>query len=322
MGEPPVAGYDDVFLSKFWKALTILMNNAQLSAATILSILMTAGTVAAAYPRLRHSTLVFAWGWSLAATAVWLAAAAGTGLSLGEELSRELAWFAALLICLSPPIAVLGARRPGAGAWTWFVIIPLWGVLGWPALIVWAMHQSASEITLETPQLVGFALVLLMGTGNYLGTRFWPSALSYAVAVCLLAVPFSAVSGSALTPPVARTAASLVMGAAALFAFWQSRRSSPNRDPLDRLWADYRDTYGIVWARRLQDRFNAVALQQNWPVRISAAGFDWRTNVETTAERVRITPQINQQMRWMLRRFVSPEWIDQRLGPESAQDLT
>ncbi|MGD9856193.1 MAG: hypothetical protein AB7U20_14715 [Planctomycetaceae bacterium] len=284
-----------------------------MSATGIIAIVIAAAVIGSAGGELRTTALLSAWYWTLTAALFWLATGIGTGISSGSSSLGELLWFATALLSLCPPIAVLGARRPGAGPWTWFVLIPLLAVLGWPALTVWSPGTPLRAPQWEGPQLIGCGLVLCMGAGNYMGTKFWPSACLYAAAVCLMVAPLSSPAPDWLSPRAGRTVAACLIGSAAVLAYW-TRSFGPQNDPaLDRLWRGYRNTFGIVWARRLQDRLNAAAQQQQWPVRATPTGFDWDADVPPEI-RLETTAQIEQSLRWMLRRFVTVEWIDQRLG--------
>ncbi len=80
---------------------------------------------------------------------------------------------------------------------------------------------------------------------------------------------------------------------------------------LDRVWLDFRDAFGAVWGLRVMERMNASAAMLGWPVTLSWQGFlanePGAGNVET--------PQIvEDSLRTLLRRFVSPAWIDERLA--------
>src|SRR5207248_1708172 len=44
--------------------------------------------------------------------------------------------------------------------------------------------------------------------------------------------------------------------------------------PLDRVWRDFRDLFGIVWARRIQERFNDEARKQGLPLRLGIDGLE------------------------------------------------
>ena len=163
--------------------------------------------------------------------------------------------------------------------------------------------------------LAGYGLVLLMGTGNYFGTRFGFAAFFAAAAAMCVVVSMSEL-GSRLTIErhVARPWATIVLTLAVWQAGFQLGKSSAarGRSRFDRVWVDFRDLFGVVWARRIADRVNEAAAQGNWPVRLASWGFvpidphGPEFNAEQSA-------QVEQTLRWLLRRFVDPEWIDERM---------
>jgi hypothetical protein len=85
-----------------------------------------------------------------------------------------------------------------------------------------------------------------------------------------------------------------------------------NLSGADRLWRDFQEAFGIVWAKRLLDRINHTARQENWSARLEAQGFLWNEN-PTPEERAYTQSRIDHTLRWHLRRFVDPSWIEERL---------
>jgi len=47
-----------------------------------------------------------------------------------------------------------------------------------------------------------------------------------------------------------------------------------SRLALDRVWRDFQDLFGIVWARRVQERFNDDARRQRLAVRLGMHGLE------------------------------------------------
>jgi hypothetical protein len=238
-------------------------------------------------------------------------------LSAGNLLSQEgvgLAWYLTSILALCPPISVLGARRPGSRVWGWFVLLPLIAVLGWPAATVLGTHQVLPSLQLEAPPLIGFALVLVMGCGNYAGTRFGLAACLFAAGQCLIVLPATRfVAESNAAPDAYRAAGALLWLLAAATANRAVRRPRLAPSGVDRLWRDFRDLFGIVWAHRLQERINAEAARERWPVRLTSEGFLWEPQVDEPA-RTRALPRREHTLRWLLRRFVDDSWIDARLA--------
>jgi hypothetical protein len=224
-------------------------------------------------------------------------------------------------------MSVLGARRPTIRVWPWFVILPMIVVLGMPLASSWQSFDRASRLQLETPVLAGFGLVLVMSAGNYLGTRFSLSALLFIAAMLL-----AAASIAAAVPDETTQQYHFRLWAVGLLSFAVAVASRPasttaGASPgdneisahgrFDHLWVDFRNLFGIVWAKRLQDRINAVAQQETWPVRLENSGFVPTSNTAEKEVPTASDERIEVAMRWFLRRFCDAEWIDARLGSVS-----
>ncbi|MFO1092105.1 MAG: hypothetical protein U0992_02175 [Planctomycetaceae bacterium] len=197
------------------------------STLTILTVLPAVAVVvivACAGPALRPTSLRLAWGWALAAGAatavVWLVTNVSGQLASPWD---DIAWYAVAELLLCPPIAVLGARRPGVAVWNWFVLLPLISVLGWPLATAIAYGATPGSFTVDTPLLLGVLLVLVMGCGNYLGTRYQASAVLLFLTVFLLIEPLLLRWG--IRKELSRLLAVWSLGAAAL-AGWIAAASS------------------------------------------------------------------------------------------------
>jgi hypothetical protein len=201
--------------------------------------------------------------------------------------------------------------------WGVFIVAPLAVVLDLPAVTAWNRDWQPVPLHLEVPMLAGYAIVLVMGAGNYLGTRFALPALLAAIAMLVVPVSMSTLHW---LPAVAtaRAVATLLLSAAvwsSVLTLSGSSRTTPasGATVFDGLWSDFRDLYGIVWARRVLDRVNATAFQEDWPVRLQLNGFvpvDPSRPLSLTPEQ---SGQIEHTLRWLLRRFADPEWIDERI---------
>src|SRR5262245_30445883 len=111
------------------------------------------------------TTLRHAVAWVIAA---WLVACA-TWLAGGGREGRYLA----LSLAACAGVAVLGARRPGVGAWN-LVVAGLLAALALPYL------RGLGELKLEPAHLAFLAAVLAVGLGNYLPTRQAATAVVFA----------------------------------------------------------------------------------------------------------------------------------------------
>jgi hypothetical protein len=155
-------------------------------------------------------------------------------------------------------VAVLGARRPGVIAWNGVVLallavylLPLAGSL---LLRSWGVHMDSVTLTF----LVG---ALAVGVLNYLPTRFARAALALLVGSTLklaaLLVEESHLVFEAGWIPLVLTP---------WFAYAASQGPAPAASEFDRLWLDFRNRFGLVWAVRVRDQFNRSAANTGWPV--------------------------------------------------------
>ena len=286
------------------------------------ALLIALAAVAAGRSDVRSTSLCGAWCWAAAAVAAWCSVwwlTIATGRWSGMD--AEIAWYGVAVLMLCPGVAVLGARRPGARAWTWFVVLPLLAVLSLPAVTTLLLdgggEATRAAFRLEAPWAMGFGLVLVMGAGNYMGTRMTLAALGYAVAELLLVAPLTEAGADLLAPATGPWLASLALGAAGGLTLLTGvvRHTSP-QPPLDRLWQDFRSLYGVVWSRRLMDRTNEALATRRWPARLEWSGVVWIGPPSEPVDEGALSAareHAEQTLRWLLKRFVEPEWIERRL---------
>jgi len=264
------------------------------------------------------TALESAWPWAAIAWISWLVVPILTVAPSPLATWRNLLWYLAAVLALVPPIAVLGARRPTARVWTWFVLVPLVLVFTWPLAAALRQEGNPAAFSLEEPLLAGYLLVVFMGAGNYLGLRFSLAALFWMTGLALVVLPLCPATAKwVLGPPAGRLDGTLCLVAAGWIADRQAARGSDRHSTgpaLDRVWRDFRDLFGIVWARRLQDRFNEDARRRGLSLRLGLHGFE-------TAEGGLLAAEVDAQslaaaeesLRWLLQKFVDPAWIDRRL---------
>jgi hypothetical protein len=268
-------------------------------------------------PRLAATTLRTAGRWALGGALLWsFAWGARWALLPGGGGWQDALWYLSAVVALCPAIAVLGARRPGIRVWTWFVLWPLVAVLSWPAAAALWTSPEAPALRVPLPLLIGFAVVLAMGAGNYLPTRYALSAVLLAVAECLVVAPVSETAPPLDLPPeTLRLWGTAALALAVLWGERQSRRPTLAPSPLDRVWFDFRDAFGIVWARRLCDQINQRAEAEQWLWRLTDDGFvPFPPRPPHQPRLPPDDPRLEHALRGRLQRFVDPEWIDQRLS--------
>jgi hypothetical protein len=292
---------------------------------SILAVMPSAGTTAAvqatalglvglaillrARARLRGTTLTAAWCWAaaslvcIAATTVLLA----TVMSGSSTRLRQSAYFAAAMTSFCPLMAVLGAKRPQHRAWQW-IVLALWVVLALPSG-EWLLFDRGGGIHAAR----SWFLVILIGIGliNYLPTRFWLASLLFAAGEVVLVGPFLPGSSYAV-PWIPHVALGLFAAALATVA-WLSPRRASGSERLDRAWRDFRDLFGMVWALRVAERFNFIATQSQWTVRLRWTGFQAADGRKEQAISAEDRAAVTKNLRSLLLPFVSAEWIAERL---------
>lgn len=287
-----------------------------MSPVIICNLLISLWLVARSLKPLRQTTLPTA-AWCAIAGLAIAVAAQSIELANPEHAIGwvDLGWYFAAVMLLCPGIAVLGARRPGASAWTFFVLLPLVLVLMWPAVASFQVARPTDPIEIEVPALVGFGLVLIMSGGNYFGTRYTASTLYYAAAIVFLVAPMSAAVPDVFPE---RATARFIASLAILLAIAETnRRSNPAPDDgisrLDVLWFDFMDSFGMVWAKRVMDRVNETARHEKWALHLELHGFVPTAESPSAEELRRTHERIEHTFRFLLKRFVDPEWINERL---------
>lgn len=263
-------------------------------------------------PVVRGTTLKPVWGISLAALTIWTGAIGcrwAFDFDATPQHSSHLCYVVAIAT-LAAFVMVLGARRPIDKVWPWFVLLPLVLVLMLPS---WTnrLWGPDSPLRLETPRVLGFAVVLVMGIGNYLFTRLSLPALLLGTAIVLLVYP-STDYGTGSSYATALDYAGICLGLAAVSG-WLLMRSRPDDlQPQERIWADFRNSYGIVWAKRVMDRVNWTAAEEKWPLRLDLHGVVWTNAEATDAEREHAIERLRATFGWLLKRFVDEGWMERR----------
>jgi hypothetical protein len=263
----------------------------------------------------RGTTLAAAWSWSC----VSLGAIAGAEILVGlgggflTQNGATALRFGAAMTSFCPIMALLGAKRPQDRGWQ-FIVLSLWVVLALPSF-EWLMFGRIHEIH---PARFWF-LVILVGIGalNGIATRFWPSSLLYCLGQMALIAPYLPPTSAMLSDSAGPLLGLCLMTAAwtLLAAGWP--RAVGNVPPLDRVWLDFRDAYGAAWSLRVAERMNASAALYEWPVTLGWRGFRRR---DTHLQGEEVPAAVEESLRGLLRRFVSPEWFDLRLGRAERQN--
>ncbi len=263
----------------------------------------------------RHTSLTVAAAWAIGfqsiLTVTTIATLAKSRVPLGilDQL-----WYLTAVSALCPFVAVLGARRGRLLEWSCFIVLPLIVVLEWPALAQVTRCWHGQRLELETPALIGFAFVLVMALGQFLGTRYPMSILSWMVAWGKVGW---SLRSSAAVLLVDRNADQRI-AVFFLLQFWLAVAFETWRRPIttsgwNRVWTDYLNSFGNLWALRLMARVNEVARRDNWPWTLTDTGLTPVDPQNALAGDPMADPRVDQIFRWLLKPFVDPEWIDERL---------
>lgn len=253
-------------------------------------------------------------GTTLTAPAVWCAVSLGLiALVMAIEAFSSLGMlgeplrFIAAVSSFCPVMALLGAKRPQHTAWQW-IVGSLWGLLALPALesIVFSPGQA-----LHVAPAWQWLMVMLLAIEamNHLPTRYWPSALLTLLGQGLLLAEY--LPGSPLPFSFWHLPAGLagLVAALALVAFGVPRLSS-HITGLDRVWIDFRNSFGAAWGLRILQRLQETARTCQWDVQATWQGF--YTLQGTKPLTPETSEQVEQALANLLWRFVSPEWIEAR----------
>jgi hypothetical protein len=230
--------------------------------ATILSLIFVSGfyPIACAARSNRKTTLLYAIAWALIAWFFWSAANVLTAFQ--KEPESSLGSLLALAFSGCTSVAVLGARRPGVGAWN-FVIIALLIVM----VFLWVEGMMAgNDAILRNVRTILLASTVAIGVLNYLPTRLAPAALMLAIGCGLEIVMLTGSESLQAKLEAARPMGPLALASVPWIGLARMRWRPQARSEFDQVWLDFRDRFGLVWAQRLREQFNASASHADWPV--------------------------------------------------------
>jgi len=272
--------------------------------------------IAVTMRRLRGTTLIGAQCWfaaslmAIMAVEIWLASTGEMPVTSSASPHRYLA--ATLTFC--PLMALLGAKRPQDRAWH-FIVLSLWIVLAMPAMHVMLLRPGQS---LMTPPALAYFMsgLVVIGFLNRIMTTAWLSGLMFASGQAILLAPHLPIVGYAVaTDQQARVVIGIgLISGSAILSWWVGCRRSSNPEPLDRLWLEFRDLFGVFWALRLAERVNSAAAVQKSDLVLRWTGFQTTAGGRISERLSSDTMRIQRLgLENLLRRFVSRAWIAERL---------
>ena len=268
----------------------------------------------AALPRIRRTTLLSPWCWLIAA--IW-AMVLSHSVEPIEIHATDRHWYQALqysahALIFCPFMSLLGARRPQNKMWE-LVVLTLWIILVLPALE--AIFIRPGQIYDTQGIRASFMLILiLVSSMNIVLGRFWICGVLLACAQlalvnqhlpdwCHLSLSNLPVWGMGFA--IAALSLVLIMP--------RPDRSGLTRE--DRVWLDFRDMFGGMWALRIRDRINVLAKNHDWDLRLEWHGFCRRNGDALPEELPEGVQEILHLNFWnLMRKFISQPWLDARLN--------
>jgi hypothetical protein len=227
---------------------------------------------ATAATTLRHGV-----AWAVAAWAAWI---------LAVSTNSDLAAYVAISLSGCAGVAVLGARRPGVGAWN-FVVAGLFAVLLLP------VAQGLGTPRVETAQLIFLGATLAVPVLNYLPTRLGPAVLLCGLGCAAELARLSGVRCAEWQETVGQ----VCLAAGPWFGLL-TKLPRAATSPFERTWLDYRDRFGFVWAQRSREQFNRAAENAGWGVRLR-----WRRLEQSGAGTVPDEVELQKTLAAVLKRF-------------------
>lgn len=282
----------------------------------VLLAVVAAGLVLQGLRKLRGTTLIAPGCWLLGALLV-IAAAELACMVLhepGQRQTADLLRYAAATTTVCPLMALLGAKRPQDGPWQ-LIVFSLWCVLTLPAVHTLLLRRGQ---VLEISLAISWFMLILIAVGilNAALTKYWLAAVVFAAGQSVLLagqLPLPGEWAGSLGPfrgLVGLACLALAVGVAKVAV---RTRRRPD-DPLDRLWLDFRDSFGVLWGLRLAERVNASAAMYDWSIVLSWRGFHGKEGEKLSDVLPPETAKVfRQNLENLLRRFVSRAWIAVRL---------
>ncbi len=231
----------------------------------------------------------------------------------GRPFAGQVAYIAALSV-FATLISVLNARTPGGGAWA--ILMALLVVV---FLVPWLEGSGLARegngwdhLRLTPPWTIFYGLLVIAGVTNFLPTQFGQAAIALGLGFGLEYLMLTQVNWTHTTRGLLATGACLCWSAAVWLADMATLTAQVPPAGLERLWRWFRNRWGVVWALRVQERFNRSAQSAGWPIKLT-----WYGVVSTSpdpAEPLVIPDEAEAMLAGLLRRFATAEVLAQAGG--------
>lgn len=280
-----------------------------LGACELVGLILLIAYLARTWPRVRGTTLTHVRGWAICAVAAIAAA------TLFPSDARK---FAAWSLTFCPALSLLGAKRPQHIAWN-FVVLSLWGVLILPVLES-ALLRPGAPIDLGELRPWFLLGLILLTTVSYFATRYAAAGVLLAVSQALFFaryLPFASLGPNLSFLKLGAVAVLFLAVVVAELRF--HRRHADELHPLDVLWLDFRDSFGLFWSLRVAERVNAACESGKRPEHLEWEGFVVPPDHALgSALDAALAGGLRTTLRGLLRRFVDHAWLRTRRVDDGA----
>jgi len=261
-------------------------------------------------------------GTSLRPALVWAALALGllfcaSGLAIGEPLSggrpgAGRLTYIAVLCLLAAFVSVLNARVPGSRVWAGLMaLLVLIFLIPWlEASLRMRRAQQLAQLRLDSPWTLFYAFMVVVGVTNYLPTRFALGAVGFAATFVLEYLGLTRLDWPAERRAILWSWVAWTTVLSVWTARWQADHGPAARLPFERLWFWFRDAWGVVWALRIQERFNRTAELKGWGVRLSWFGLAGTGAIQGD-NAVTVPSEAIAGFRGLVRRFAQAERVEE-----------
>ena len=161
------------------------------------------------------------------------------------------------------------------------------------------------RLRLTAPWTIFYWLLVIAGVTNYLPTKYGPAAAWLGLGFLAEYLGLTRTDWDHPGRGMLWMAVPLCWAMSAWSADVVSRRATKSESDLGRLWAWFRDAWGVVWALRVMERFNRAAESAGWPIRLAWHGVVPAPGVDP--DRAEVPPDAWLTLAGLLRRFAPPD---------------